>query len=247
MPCRRKRSRSGPKTASRSVRGGGGATAGSGDQSTTAASGTKRSATPASTGGQPSRWPSVIVTAPDRSTAVRASAVRAPTASPCSERSSTSTAYASMTMSCDADPNAIRSASSGDDRDVGRRAESRERQDRAHQDELADEDPRPAPADRAEPRPEAVHQRRPQELEGPRRLREREEAHGLDVDAPVREEGRQRDPHQAERQPRGERLERHGADAPRGERRASGSPTSPRGRSKTSATSLRSLTAETPL
>ena len=43
-------------------------------------------------GGHPSRWPKVIVTAPDRRTAVRASAERAPTAIPCSERSSTSTA-----------------------------------------------------------------------------------------------------------------------------------------------------------
>ncbi len=92
MPSRRKRSRSGPKTASRSVRGGGGGAAGSGDQRTTAASGTKSSATPASTGGQPSRCPRVIVMAPATSTAVRARAVRAPTASPCSERSRTSTA-----------------------------------------------------------------------------------------------------------------------------------------------------------
>ncbi len=51
------------------------------------------------------------MTAPDSSTAVRASAVRAPTAIPCSERSSTSTAYASITMSWEAEPNATKRAS----------------------------------------------------------------------------------------------------------------------------------------
>jgi hypothetical protein len=92
IPARRKRSSSGPNTASRRVRGGAGGAVGSGDQSTTPISGRYRKARKANTGGHPMRCPTVIVTAPDSRTAVRASAVRAPTASPCSDRSRTSTA-----------------------------------------------------------------------------------------------------------------------------------------------------------
>ena len=108
---RRKMSRSGSKTASRRVRGAGAATAGSGDQTTIAMSGRKRNARPQNTRLHPILSPTVIATAPAMRVAARYSATRAPTASPCSCRSSTSTAYPSIAMSCEADQNAMKTAS----------------------------------------------------------------------------------------------------------------------------------------
>ena len=61
---RRKMSRSGSNTASRSVRGGGETTAGSGDQTTIAMSGRNRNARPQNTRFHPSLSPTVIATAP---------------------------------------------------------------------------------------------------------------------------------------------------------------------------------------
>jgi hypothetical protein len=104
-----------------------------------------------------------------------------------------------------------------DDADVGIR-EGGEPEDREHQEELADQDPGAAAAHGADPRAEAVHQRRPQELEAPGRLGQREQPDRPDVDAPVGQERRQRDPDESQRQARGKRLEGDGADPPGGER-----------------------------
>ena len=225
-PERRKSSSSGSNTASRSERGGGAA-----DRAAPATRGRRRPAARRGArarrrpGGQPSRCPSVIVSAPGRAARpLRASALRAPTAS----------ALLGPLQHLDrvrVDDDVLRRRA---ERDRRARAPRRRRRRRSApkprdpgseriSDELADRGSRTGGARGAEARSVAVHQRRPQKLEAPGRLGEREEADRLDVHAAIRQERRQRDPDEPERQPRGERLERDRADAAGGERRPSGS------------------------
>src|SRR5262249_42879281 len=82
------------------------------------------------------------------------------------------------------------------------------------------EDDHPGSLAAQEPGVPAIHHGRPEELEGPGGLGQREESDRLDVHASVGQPSRQRDPDEPQRQSGGEGLQRYGPDATRGDRRA---------------------------
>jgi hypothetical protein len=94
----------------------------------------------------------------------------------------------------------------------GRTGDGSQPQAQAEERQLRDEDP-PALAPH-EGRRVTVHERRPEELERPGRLRQREQAHHLDVHAGLGHPGGDRDPDQAQGQAGSERLQRHRGQAP---------------------------------
>ena len=97
-----------------------------------------------------------------------------------------------MAMSCEADAKRHEHRQRRDAPHRGRAGLVGQPERPQHQPHLGDEDPRAPPPEPG--RAVAVHERRPEELEVPGCLGEREEADGLDVDAAVGEPGRQEDP-----------------------------------------------------
>ena len=105
-----------------------------------------------------------------------------------------------------------------DPRRLGSVADAREHERQREECHLRDRRPAaPAPEPR---RRVPVHQRRPEDLERPRRLGERDESHDRDADAAARHPVGDGDHDETERQARREREKRHRGGAPRRHRMA---------------------------